>query len=60
MKPALEFEIYRDDKREWRWRAIAKNTKIMADSGEGYKLKYSCKKSIERIITVIQSGDVKR
>jgi uncharacterized protein YegP (UPF0339 family) len=31
------FEVYRDTKKEWRWRFIASNGRIMADSAEGYK-----------------------
>jgi uncharacterized protein YegP (UPF0339 family) len=33
----MTFHIYRDSKREYRWRLKAKNGKILADSGEGYK-----------------------
>lgn len=34
MKPYLE--VYQDASGEWRWRCIAGNEKIVADSGEGY------------------------
>jgi uncharacterized protein YegP (UPF0339 family) len=30
-------EFYRDKRGEHRWRAIARNGKVLADSGEGYK-----------------------
>lgn len=30
-------ELFKDTKKEWRWRAIASNGKIIATSGEGYK-----------------------
>jgi len=33
------FTVYRDRKREWRWRLTAPNGRILADSGEGYKRK---------------------
>lgn len=29
--------IYRDARGEWRWRIVARNGRIVADSGEGYK-----------------------
>ena len=29
--------VYRDRKREWRWRMVGPNGRIVADSGEGYK-----------------------
>lgn len=40
------FEIYKDKKGEWRWRARAKsNKKILLDSGEGYKRRSACEKA---------------
>ena len=30
-------EVYSDEAGEYRWRAIAENGKIVAESGEGYK-----------------------
>lgn len=35
-------ELYRDASGEWRWRLRAKNGKILADSGEGYKRRPAC------------------
>jgi uncharacterized protein YegP (UPF0339 family) len=29
-------EFYRDDEGRWRWRFIAENHRILADSGQGY------------------------
>jgi uncharacterized protein len=34
-------DIYRDSRREWRWRLKASNGRIVADSGEGYRRKAS-------------------
>lgn len=31
-----QFVLYKDSTGEWRWRLYAKNSKIIADSGEGY------------------------
>ena len=31
------FEIYKDVKKEWRWRLKASNGKTIADSAESYK-----------------------
>lgn len=36
MKTYGKVEIYRDDKKEWRWRLITSNGRIVADSAEGY------------------------
>lgn len=38
----IDIEVFRDAKFEWRWRAIAKNNKIVADGGESYKNKEDC------------------
>lgn len=36
----MKFELFKDAKREWRWRLIADNNKdVIADSGEGYVAK---------------------
>lgn len=31
--------VYRDELWEWRWKALARNNKIVADSAEGYNNK---------------------
>jgi len=36
------FHVYVDAKGEYRWRLWAKNGRIVADSGEGYKQKRNC------------------
>lgn len=41
--------VYRDRSGEWRWRLRASNSRIIADSGEGYKRKSSAKKAAERM-----------
>lgn len=41
------FHLYRDKKGEYRWRLRARNRKIIADSGEGYRHKQSCEHGIE-------------
>lgn len=35
-------EFYQDAENEWRWRVIAGNGKIVADSSEGYQRKSDC------------------
>ena len=52
-----KLEIYRDAKREWRWRLRASNGRIVADSGEGYRRKASLLGGIE-CARVLLSGDV--
>jgi uncharacterized protein YegP (UPF0339 family) len=45
----LKFEIYQDNKMEYRWRLKAANGAILATSGQGYKAKADCKNGVERI-----------
>ena len=37
-----QFVIYKDNAGEYRWRLFAKNSKIIADSAEGYKRRSDC------------------
>lgn len=37
-----QFEVYKDNAGEWRWRFRASNGKIIADSSEGYKNQQDC------------------
>ena len=53
MKPGLRFEIYRDASGEWRWRAVAGNGQIVADSSEGYKRKWNAKRAAKRFVTYV-------
>lgn len=34
--------FYRDRKKEWRWKAVARNGRIVATGAEGYKSKAKC------------------
>jgi len=50
----LKFKMYVDNGGEWRWRLVAGNNKIVADSGESYKEKRDCAAAIE----LVKSADV--
>jgi len=52
-----KLEIYRDGRREWRWRLKASNGRIVADSGEGYRRRASMLRGIE-CARVLLSGDM--
>jgi uncharacterized protein YegP (UPF0339 family) len=45
--------IYKDERGEWRWRVRAKNGNILADSGEGYATKSSCRRAWKSFATKI-------
>ena len=46
---ATKFEIYKDGKGEFRWRLVASNGQMIANSGEGYKSKDSAKAGIASV-----------
>lgn len=41
-------DVYEDDAGEWRWRLIAPNGQILADSGEGYSRRSDAKRAATR------------
>ncbi len=45
-----KFEVYEDSAGEWRWRGIAGNGEIIADSSEGYTRKYDAERARDRAI----------
>ena len=53
-QPAL-FHFYQDKAGEWRWRFVAANGRIMADSGEGYPTKRGAVRAQARFVQIIRS-----
>lgn len=53
-RPAFKFQFYRsygtDGEIEWRWRLLAKNGKIIADSGEGYNRQSQAQKQVKKVL----------
>lgn len=41
-KKTITFQIYKDKSGQYRWRAVHKNGRILADSGESYTRKGRC------------------
>jgi uncharacterized protein len=50
------FEVYKDRVGKYRWRFWAPNTRIMADSGQGYVRKESCIEAINEIVREAKGG----
>jgi uncharacterized protein YegP (UPF0339 family) len=46
----MRFTVYRDAKREWRWRLRARNGRIIADSAEGYKTEGA---AMDRVLVIM-------
>jgi uncharacterized protein YegP (UPF0339 family) len=44
-----EIEVYQDIKREWRWRIISLNGKIIGASTESFTTKQNCIKNLNSI-----------
>ncbi len=45
----MKYNIFKDKAGEWRWRLVATNGKIIADSGEGYNNKADCLHGIDLV-----------
>ncbi len=52
-----KLQIYRDARREWRWRLRASNGRIVADSGEGYRRRAAVHEAVKRVRSIL-AGDV--
>ena len=42
----MKIVIYKDGKGEYRWKLVARNGRVVADSGEGYKRKSGILKTL--------------
>lgn len=45
----MTYSVYKDAGGQWRWRLVAANNRIIADSGESYHNKQDCLAAIELI-----------
>jgi len=52
------FEIYKDTAKEWRWRLVARNGKIVADSGEGYSSRRNVVNAINRLPGILTGAPI--
>lgn len=56
----LRFEVYKDRGGYWRWKLIANNGKLIADSGEGYASEYNAVRAAARTKELAPQAPVKR
>lgn len=42
--------VYRDVASDWRWRYVAQNSHVMADSGQGYSRRIDCMRAARRVV----------
>lgn len=57
MSNTPRFEVYRDKADEYRWRFVAANGRIMADSGESYTRREDCHDAVARLVELIKATD---
>ncbi|MFO0202687.1 MAG: YegP family protein [Alphaproteobacteria bacterium] len=54
----MKYEIYKDKQGLWRWRVIARNGRIIAESGEGYTRRARCLDGLHCLIEGIWTGEL--
>ena len=47
-------ELYRDISHDWRWRLWARNGKLVACAGEGYRNRQDCLRMIRKLFPMIE------
>lgn len=52
----MHFETYQDAAGEWRWRAVARNGKIVADGSEGYASQRNARRAVNRFLKRFANG----
>lgn len=57
---SYRLEIYRENngRGDWRWRAVAKNGRTVADSGEGYRRKCDCVRIARSLMPNVQHREL--
>ncbi len=55
---AAEFEVYKDNAGEYRWRLQANNNEVVADSNEGYSSKDACLHGIDVVRRIASSAPI--
>ncbi len=46
---AYNFHTYKDSADRWRWRLVAENERIVADSGQGYESLNAVREAAQRV-----------
>lgn len=50
----MKFEIYQDKKKDYRWRARARNGRIVADGSEGYASRSNVYRALNSFIQKVE------
>lgn len=51
----MTYQLYKDNSKQWRWRLMASNSKIIADSAEAYINRSDCLHGIELVKSSAQA-----
>lgn len=51
-KPKWTLHSYKDKAYFWRWRLVARNGKIIADSGEGYSSRTNALRAARKLVII--------
>jgi hypothetical protein len=54
------FELYQDSASEWRWRLVASNGNIIADSAEGYASKQGAKRDVQSVKRSASDAEIRQ
>ncbi|RMB13286.1 uncharacterized protein YegP (UPF0339 family) [Haloplanus aerogenes] len=54
----VTFQVFEDAAEEWRWRLVAANGEIIADSGEGYTSRHEAREAAGRVQAYAPDADV--
>ena len=46
----MKFKVYRTKNKQWRWRLVARNGKIVANAGESYKRVADCMDALALVV----------
>ena len=58
MASTARFEVYEDAAGEWRWRLVAANGNIIADSGEGYRTRQGAVRGVDSVRTTAPDAEL--
>jgi len=51
----VRLRVYRDRRGEWRWSAVARNGRIVADGAEGYSTKDHAVRAVRRFVAMMKA-----
>lgn len=50
----MRIDVYEDKQGQWRWRFVAANGRIIADSAEGYSTESNCRRAVNMVLRDVE------